>query len=148
MRCIARTAVSVAATILFAACGGDKAAGTSDAAKPAAPAASSGPVTPAPGGKVIDVTMTTDEKGNYFEPAEITASNGDVVRFTLKVGVHNVHFLPDSNSKVSGYPSAASEFLQLPGQTYELLVSFVPGKYFFQCDPHAALGMVGHLTVQ
>jgi plastocyanin len=59
-----------------------------------------------------------------------------------------VHFLPDSNTKVTGYPTAASDFLQLPGQTYDLLVSFGPGKYFFQCDPHAALGMIGHLNVQ
>jgi plastocyanin len=141
-------ASAVAATIFLAACGGDKPSASTESAKTSTPAASSGPVTPAPGGKVIEVTMTTDEKGNYFEPAEVTASKGDVVRFTLKVGVHNVHFLPDSNAKVSGYPSAPSEFLQLPGQTYDLLVSFDPGKYYFQCDPHAALGMIGHLIVQ
>ena len=41
-----------------------------------------------------------------------------------------------------------SEFLQLPGQTYELLVALAPGKYFFQCDPHALLGMVGRLEVE
>jgi len=27
-------------------------------------------------------------------------------------------------------------------------VSFPKGKYYFQCDPHAALGMFGHLEVE
>jgi plastocyanin len=38
--------------------------------------------------------------------------------------------------------------LQLPGQTYDVLVNFPKGKYYFQCDPHAALGMKGHLEVE
>ncbi len=41
----------------------------------------------------------------------------------------------------------ASELLQLPGQTVDLPVAFPPGTYYFQCDPHAALGMRGHLIV-
>ena len=148
MKHLIRLTKFVGAAILVVSCGGDKNPTPSETSKPTAPAASAGPVTPGPGGKIIDVQLVTDEKGNYFEPAEINASKGDVVRFTLKVGVHNVHFLPDSNTKVSGYPAAPSEFLQLPGQTYDLLVNFSPGKYYFQCDPHAALGMMGHLIVQ
>jgi plastocyanin len=27
-------------------------------------------------------------------------------------------------------------------------ISFGPGEYYFQCDPHAALGMVGELEVE
>jgi len=38
--------------------------------------------------------------------------------------------------------------LQLPGQTVDIPVNFEPGKYYFQCDPHAALGMKGHLEVE
>ena len=41
--------------------------------------------------------------------------------------------------------STASALLQLPGQTADLKVTLAPGKYYFQCDPHAALGMKGHL---
>ena len=148
MKHLIRLTNLLAATVLVVGCGGDKNGTPSETSKPQAPAASAGPVTPGPGGKIIDVQLVTDEKGNYFEPAEINASKGDVVRFTLKVGVHNVHFLADSNTKVAGYPTTPSEFLQLPGQTYDLLVNFGPGKYFFQCDPHAALGMVGHVIVQ
>jgi plastocyanin len=38
--------------------------------------------------------------------------------------------------------------LQLPGQTLDVPVTMKPGHYFFQCDPHALLGMVGHLEVE
>ena len=120
---------------------------TSQAAAPSAPAVAGGPATPAPGRKVIVVELVTDEKGNYFNPAEIEAHQGDVIRYTLKIGVHNVHFLADSNSVKTGLPPV-SEMLQLPGQTYDVPVSFPEGKYYFQCDPHAALGMKGHLEVE
>jgi len=140
-----------ALVVALAACGGErKQAAESTAARTAAPTAptAAGPVTPGPGGKVIVVELSSDEKGNYFTPSEVTAKKGDVIRYTLKVGVHNVHFLADSNAGKSGYPAAPSDMLQLPGQTYDVLVSFPTGKYYFQCDPHAALGMRGHLVVQ
>jgi plastocyanin len=102
---------------------------------------------PAAGGKTIEVKLITDGTGNRFEPNKIEAHKGDVIRFVLQVGVHNVHFLPDSNPGKSNLP-APSEMLQLPGQTYELPITLAPGKYYFQCDPHAALGMIGHLEVE
>ena len=128
---------------------GEKAAtDTSTAAAPAAaPAAPGAPATPAPGRKVIVVELVSNEKGNFFDPHEIEAKKGDVVRFTVKIGVHNVHFLPDSNTVKTGLPPA-SDMLQLPGQTYDLPVTFAPGTYYFQCDPHVALGMKGHLKVE
>jgi plastocyanin len=141
----------ILAGALSVACGGEKKSAPADTtpAAPATPASpSGGPYTPDPGGKVITVELITDGVGNYYKPAEITAKRGDVVRYTLKVGVHNVHFLPDSNAGKSGYPQGPSELLQLPGQTYDVKVSFDPGTYYFQCDPHAALGMKGHLVVQ
>jgi plastocyanin len=142
--------VLLVATALVASCGGEKKATPSETPAASAPsaAATSGPLTPDPGGQIIKVDLVSDGDGNYFKPAEINAKRGDVVRFTLKVGVHNVHFLPDSNAGRTGYPQAASEFLQLPGQTYDVKVGFPAGTYFFQCDPHVALGMKGHLIVQ
>ena len=113
----------------------------------AAPATAAAPGGPAAGGKVIEVKLITDDNGNRFEPNKIEAHKGDVIRYTLGIGVHNVHFLPDSNPGKSGLPPA-SEMLQLPGQTYDLPVTFAPGKYYFQCDPHALLGMTGHLEVE
>lgn len=134
---------SVLALLVLAACGGDeRPPSTAEATKQPATSAA---VTPT--GKVITIEMITDEKGNYFKPAEIEAHRGDVLRFVLKTGVHNVHFLADSNPGKTGLP-AASEFLQLPGQTWDLVVSLAPGHYYFQCDPHAALGMVARLEVE
>jgi len=142
--------VLLVATVMVASCGGEKKAAPSETPAASAPSAATttGPQTPDPGGKIIKVDLVSDGDGNYFKPAEINANRGDVVRFTLKVGVHNVHFLADSNTGRTGYPQAASDFLQLPGQTYDVKVSLAPGTYFFQCDPHAALGMKGHLIVQ
>lgn len=143
-------AIALSAALLVG-CGEKKPAAkeSTAAAAPSAPAGvPSGPLTPAAGGQVITVELYSDANGNYFKPSEIHAKKGDVVRYTLKVGVHNVHFLPDSNPGKSGYPPAPSDMLQLPGQTYDVAVNFAPGTYYFQCDPHAALGMRGHLIVQ
>ena len=100
-----------------------------------------------PTGDTVKVELYSDATGNYFKPNEIEAKRGDVIRYTMMVGVHNVHFLPDSNTIKTGLPPA-SDLLQLPGQTYDLLVTMPEGKYYFQCDPHAALGMKGHLKVE
>ncbi|MES2305327.1 MAG: plastocyanin/azurin family copper-binding protein [Gemmatimonadota bacterium] len=139
-----RGLVIAGATMALLACGGEKKAeehGEEEGAKPAAGAV-------APTGKVITIEMFTDETGSYFKPKLVEAHPGDVLRFTLGVGVHNVHFLPDSNPGVPNLP-AASELLQLPGQTFDVPVNFAAGKtYYFQCDPHAPLGMMGHVKVE
>jgi len=149
---------SLGATVALAACaGGTKSdAGTTPDATVAATtdagATSTGfsatALTPDAGGKVIAVVAETDDEGkNRFEPADFEAKKGDVIRYTLKSGVHNVHFLPDSNPGVQGLPAQPSDMLQLPGQTLDVKVTWAPGKHYFQCDPHALLGMMGHVTV-
>lgn len=138
------TSVILAAALLVTACGGGEKTSTGDtAASGGVPATSQ----PKASGKTIVVEMVTDETGNYFVPKEIEAHQGDLIRFTLRAGVHNVNFLPDSNSIKTGLP-APSEMLQLPGQTYDFVVNLQEGDYYFQCDPHAALGMVGKLEVE
>lgn len=132
------------ACLLLAACGGEKNEKAEEAAERAE---SSGEITPAPDGKVIEVHMYTDETGSYFKPKLIEARKGDVIEFELKTGVHNVNFLADSNPGKTGLPKT-SDMLQLPGQEYRVYVGFEPGKYYFQCDPHALLGMVGLVTVK
>lgn len=145
--------IALTALIALGACtgGGSNAAAdsTKSAAAPSTAATTSaGPQTPDPGHQVIVVEALTDEQGNnVFRPAKVEAHRGDVLRFTLKSGVHNVHFLPDSNPRKSGLPPA-SDLLQLPGQTYDVKVTFEPGHYYFQCDPHALLGMKGRLEVE
>jgi plastocyanin len=129
--------------------GGEKPAGEQTApSQTAASAVAGGPFTPDPGGKIVTVEMITDGDGSVFKPFEVHVKGGDVVRFALKVGVHNVHFLADSNAARTGYPQAPSDFLQLPGQTWDVAVKMPAGSYYFQCDPHAALGMKGHIIVE
>jgi len=103
--------------------------------------------TVAPSGRTIQVQMVTDEKGNRFDPDTVQARAGDVLKFTVGTGVHNVDFLAAKNPGVQGLP-APSELLQQPGQSKEYVVGLQPGSYYFQCDPHAALGMAGTLVVQ
>jgi len=132
-----RTAL-VAAILIAAACGGGekKPAENAPAAQPAAPT-----------GAVIEITATTDDKGSYYEPKEVNAKPGDVLRFKLITGVHNVNFLPDSNPGKAGLPPVTA-FLQLPGQTIDIPMTFGEGDFYFQCDPHAALGMKGKVHVK
>jgi len=154
MRYLPTTPIVAAAALLLAACGGKEKPATEgqQAAPPPAAASSSSAfgenLTPDAGGKIIEVHLLTDDQGNNkFEPNQIEAHQGDVIRYTLKSGVHNVHFLPDSNTIKTGLPEA-SALLQLPGQAVDLKVTLAPGKYYFQCDPHAALGMKAHLEVE
>ena len=138
------------AGLLLAGCaGGDPSTAERSDATPTSTtgAATAGAVTPDPGGKVIEVEMITDEDGSYFKPADFEAHRGDVIRFKLVQGVHNAHFLPDSNPGRAGLPPAGA-LLQLPGQTTDVKVDWEPGSYFYQCDPHALLGMVGRVQVE
>ena len=149
---IHRSAALVAALALAACVGAKDQAAGADTTRPATQAgaapAAGGEQTPDAGGQVVTVEMLTDDQGNnVFRPAAVTARKGDVVRYTLVSGVHNVHFLADSNPNAQGLPAAAGELLQLPGQTYDVKVASPAGTYYFQCDPHALLGMKGHLTV-
>jgi plastocyanin len=138
----------IAATVLALACGGEQPASDTATATPPSSPSTSGAQTPDAGRKVITIEMTTDEKGvNKFTPANFEAHRGDVLRFTLVTGVHNVHFLADSNPPGVALPPA-SDLLQLPGQTVDIKVTWPAGKYYFQCDPHALLGMIGRLEVE
>ncbi len=140
---MARTRIALSTLlVLTLACGGERPADGTPAEEPTA-----GGAAPAADGDVIEVKLITDEQGNRFEPAEIEAKQGDILRLVLVTGVHNLHFLPDSNPGATDLPPA-SDMLQLPGQTLDIPVTMKPGHYFFQCDPHALLGMVGHLEVE
>ncbi|NUO64325.1 MAG: hypothetical protein HOQ12_13085 [Gemmatimonadaceae bacterium] len=149
------------AGVVIAACGGEKkgddastpAAGGSAAASGAADAGaasfSASPLDPEAGRKVVAVQVETDAQGNNkFTPNKFEVHTGDVIRYTLVSGVHNVHFLPDSNPGAKGLPAQPSDLMQLPGQTLDVKVTWGPGHYYFQCDPHALLGMIGHVEVE
>ena len=142
---------SLIALSLLIACGGKEKEEHNEASEHKATpstATPGAPLTPGEGGKVITIELTTDAAGvNKFSPNDFEAHQGDVLRFTLGSGVHNVHFLADSNRTLAS-PPPASPLLQLPGQTYDIAVDFPEGRYYFQCDPHALLGMIGHVKVE
>lgn len=145
---------------LLAACGGgdQKAADTTTdtttaAAAPATePAPTAAPaVAPAAQGNVIEVHMVTSADGasGKFEPASVTAKKGDTVRFiTDGKTVHNVSFPPADNPGKTNLPASPGTYLTTPNQSYDVVVNMDPGTYNFHCDPHAAMGMKGVLTVQ
>ena len=143
--------IAVFSAVVLAACGeppageppADRPVGSGDVPPATAPTASQ----PTATGTVIEIKAITDDQGNRFEPTEVEAKPGDVLRVVLVSGVHNIHFLPDSNPGKTGLPGPG-DMLQLPGQTYDVPITFAPGEYYFQCDPHAALGMVGKLEVE
>lgn len=136
---------ALVAAALVVGCGGDSPSATpgSSAGQPLTPARVTEPL---PGGKVIEVEMITEGTGNFFRPAEFEANRGDMIRFVNKVGVHNVSFPADSNPGARNLPPP-TDLLQLPGQVVNILVDWEPGSYFYQCDPHALIGMVGRITV-
>jgi plastocyanin len=131
-------AFGMTALLALAACG--------DSAPPAATAgadAAAPSVTPT--GNVVEVEMISGN-GEIFGPDEVTVQRGDVVRFKLVAGVHNASFPASKNPSGVRLP-AATPYLQVPGQTYDLLVDLPAGTYHYQCDPHVALGMFGTLHV-
>jgi plastocyanin len=144
-----RAMVGAVLGLVFLGCGGGDGAGADSDAQSGEVASTESvkPAGPAATGTVIEVKMITDEKGNYFQPAEIEAKPGDVLHFVLVSGAHNFHIPAETNAGKTGLPGP-SEILQLPGQTWDYTVALAPGHYNFQCDPHAALGMVGMLEVE
>jgi len=113
------------------------------AAKPSAAARASGEFR----GKKVDVKMISDSKGERYDPVEVRVERGDSLRFILASGVHNVHFPPEKNPPGLQYPPIGA-LLQLPGQMSSYLMDYPAGRYYFQCDIHVVLGMVGHVRVE
>ncbi len=150
----------VLALLAFAAaCGGSDQAGGNGGASaettPAAeaPAAPAGDQTAAPAGQgqVIEIQMKTTNNGasGVFEPAQVTAKKGDILRFVNDGGAaHNANFAgAPENAGKSGLPGA-TPYATAAGQSVDVPVTMEAGTYTFQCDPHAAMGMKGQLTVQ
>ena len=84
---------------------------------------------------------------NVFEPAEIEAKRGDVIRYILVTGVHNVSFSAAGERAGTNLPQP-SGLLDSAGQTLDVPVRLAPGEYAFRCDPHLPFDMVGKLTVE
>ena len=164
----------LAGAAVLGACGGEKqpvadtTATTNTATTPAtttpdasAPASAAGAVAAAPAtGTTHEVKMIGDAKGYRFEPADLTIKQGDAVKFIMVTGgPHNVAFLnltdpttkAQLNANMPGQHMAedSSPLLMNANEAYTISFAKIPpGKYDFDCTPHAAMGMKGSITVQ
>lgn len=142
---IHKIASALGLALALAACSNDAPTAGNEASEPSAATAPA--EAPATTGNVIEVRMITNGAENAFVPAQVTAQRGDVVRFVLDSGVHNVSFPASENAGAANLP-AASAILATPGQSVDVPVTMAAGEYTFQCDPHVMMGMKGTLTVQ
>ncbi|MCB9283170.1 MAG: T9SS type A sorting domain-containing protein [Lewinellaceae bacterium] len=77
-----------------------------------------------------------------FEPASLSIQVGDTVRWTNEQGTHNV------NGTTATFPSNPESFGNSVGAGWVYTHVFtIAGDYDYQCDPHAALGMTGNISV-
>ena len=159
----------VAGAMAIVACsGGDKkadstAATTNDtAAAPATTttattagnATAAAPIT----GKTVEVKMIGDGTTYKFDPANVTIKQGDGIKWIMvSGGPHNVAFI-DTPAAAQAQLSAnmpqqmkelTSPMMMTPNETYTVSFANVPaGTYNYHCEPHAAMGMKGSITVQ
>jgi len=77
-----------------------------------------------------------------FTQSQLTITAGDKVIWKNNGGSHNV------NGTQSTFPNNPASFGNNVGAgwTYEFVFT-APGTYDYQCDPHAAMGMVGKIIV-
>lgn len=106
---------------------------------------------PPPGeADVVVVKMIEKSATSYaFEPASLQVEPGTLVRFVQEGAVpHNVEFKESPQGAELG-EARMGPFLLQKGDTYEITIDgrFAAGDYRFVCTPHAAMGMVGELTV-
>jgi plastocyanin len=83
------------------------------------------------------ITVQVGAGGNTFTPSTFTAVVGDVVRFTLAGGVHDVTGL----SVPSGAAAIMSGTMTSVGQNYDYTVT-VAGNYGYYCSIHGT-SMIG-----
>ena len=119
-------------------------------------AASSAAATPAPfTGQVHEMKMRGNATSYFYEPKELVIKRGDKVRFLMvDGGPHNVNFTDQkipkgANVILENEGKLLGVMLQAPGQACEVEFhkKLPVGDYNFVCDPHAALGMKGKITV-
>ena len=96
--------------------------------------------------RVFTIRMIHDSTGQHFYPSELDVFRGDTLRFVNGVGHHNVNFPEDSNPSGVRLPPKTA-VAERPGETFTIPVTMPTGRYFFQCDPHLKMGMVGELVV-
>lgn len=84
------------------------------------------------------IAVTSDK----FTPSSLTITVGDEVIWTNTQGSHNV------NGQKSTFPNNPVSFGNEVGSGWTYKFTFnTAGTYDYQCDPHAAMGMIGKINV-
>lgn len=79
---------------------------------------------------------------NKFSPSNLTITVGDEVIWTNTEGAHNV------NGQKTTFPNNPASFGNDVGSGWTFKFTFnTAGTYDYQCDPHAAMGMIGRIIV-
>lgn len=147
----------VGASLVLAACGGEKAPAVDPQAVAPAPApAAGGPAA----GTTHDVNMVLEGTTYKFVPHDLTIKPGDRVVFhNISGGPHNVQFWADSIPAESRAALDAAmpgdklgelngPLMAMPNETYSIVFAGVAnGDYHFTCTPHIAMGMNGKITI-
>ena len=100
--------------------------------------------------RVVQMRTTQGGASGEFEPREVHARPGDLIRFRMADGgaIHNVMFA----GPVPGTPAVSlppeSPYLTEQGQSWQVRVTLPPGTYEFACHPHAEAGHRGTLIVE
>ena len=100
--------------------------------------------TPAADATVHEV-LTTDTSMD-FEPEDLTIAAGDVVRFVMSA-THNAIQVSQETYDERGSAPVVGGFEVQFGQTREITFT-EPGVYYYVCQPHTMLEMIGTVTVQ
>lgn len=93
-------------------------------------------------GLVAQTTHNVTVSNYTFNPAQLTINAGDKVIWTNTLGSHNVN---GTQATFATNPESFGNNVG-SGWTYEYVFN-TPGTYSYQCDPHAAMGMKGSITV-
>ena len=94
-----------------------------------------------------DVVVTLSADGYAFEPAEVSINVGETVCWQWKdsTDVHNVVSVIDFEDYASSGGFSSGE----PSNTVDFRHTFTEDNatYYYACEPHATMGMVGKVTV-
>ncbi|HEU4882118.1 MAG TPA: plastocyanin/azurin family copper-binding protein [Longimicrobium sp.] len=100
--------------------------------------------------RVVQMRTTQGGASGEFDPREVHARRGDLIRFRMADGDahHNVSFTHFNGDTPGVQLPPDSPYLTEPGQSWQIRVDLPPGTYPFACVPHADAGHRGTLIVE
>ena len=98
------------------------------------------------GADAPDHVVTTDNDTDVFEPADLVVSIGETVRFEM-TSRHNAVQVSEEVYNERRVEPLEGGFVVWFGQTEDIVFS-EPGVYYYICEPHVLMDMVGTITVE